>query len=261
MVRKKKQPAPSAPMGAPEWVVTFTDMISLLVTFFVLLMTFSSLDAREVLKVASILTGNRGVHANKSFAPEELKDDLLAATDLIRGAVLPHSRPAEELIENLEEMGQRSDDEHVSIDLNEVSDGLVIEFDSRASFLPGSATVNAELAKSLGEIGRVLEHYPHLVVVEGFTDSGFRPTPTYRTADEMGFARGSAAARVLLEESHLPASLVQVASHGDRRPRADESTAVGRQENRRVQIRLLSLSRLRASHLAAERERAHREDG
>ena len=42
MAKKKKQQEDEAPPGAPEWIVTFSDMISLLVTFFILLMTFST---------------------------------------------------------------------------------------------------------------------------------------------------------------------------------------------------------------------------
>ena len=63
--RKKEKKVDSGPPPAPEWVVTFTDMISLLVTFFVLLMTFSSLHAYDVLQIDAWFDGNRGVHKSK----------------------------------------------------------------------------------------------------------------------------------------------------------------------------------------------------
>jgi len=258
--RKKEREGPSGPAGAREWIVTFTDMISLLVTFFVLLMTFSSLDENEVLKVASFLTGERGIHDAEGFVAAEIQDDLLSSTDLMRGSLSPHSRPAKELAENIEAMGQKRTDEDLEMDLAQVADGLVIEFGTEESFRPGSAAVSGYLEKSLGEIGRVLEHYPYLVVVEGFTDGAFRATPTYPTVDDLAFARGAAAAQVLLRESNLPPSLVQISSHGDRLPRADEKTAVGRQQNRRVQLRVISLSRSRANHLEALEKRRDEEE-
>jgi chemotaxis protein MotB len=259
--KKKKDDGPSGPPGAPEWVVTFTDMISLLVTFFVLLMTFSSLEEYELLKVASFLSGERGVHDTKGFVAAEVQDDLLSSTDLVRGALSPHSRPAEELAENLEEMGQKKTEDHLEMDLGQVADGLVIEFGEEAAFAPGSAQVSEKLAASLGEIGRVLEHYPYLIVVEGFTDGAFRSTPSFPTADDLAFARAAGAAGILLRDSKLPASLVQISSHGDRNPRANEATAIDRQKNRRVQIRVLSLSRSRANHLEALERQKREEEG
>jgi chemotaxis protein MotB len=252
--KRKKKRVDAGPPGAPEWVVTFTDMISLLVTFFVLLMTFSSLEEYDLLKVESWLAGQKGVLESKGFVMPELPDvDQISASDMLRGARNPHSRPPSELPDNIEEMGQRESAEHLALDLERAADGLVIEFGPEASFAPGSAEPPAELARSLGEIGRVLEHYPHMVVVEGFADAGFRPTPHFRDADAVAFARAEAAARILLSESGLRPEQVQLASKGDRSPRAEDATAEGRLLDRRVQLRVLSLSRLRAVHLEARR--------
>ena len=44
MAREKKQPEPEQQAGAPEWMVTFSDCMTLLLTFFVLLLSFSSFD-------------------------------------------------------------------------------------------------------------------------------------------------------------------------------------------------------------------------
>src|SRR4030042_1366725 len=46
MPRRKKQPEPESAEGAPEWMVTFSDCMTLLLTFFVLLLSFSSFDDR-----------------------------------------------------------------------------------------------------------------------------------------------------------------------------------------------------------------------
>ena len=75
--KKKKRPEDPGPKGAPEWVVTFTDMISLLVTFFVLLMTFSSIEDYDRLRVDGFLTGTRGnikqIGGQKAFILEYLQ--------------------------------------------------------------------------------------------------------------------------------------------------------------------------------------------
>ncbi len=256
MGKKKKKAPPAAPLGAPEWVVTFTDMISLLVTFFVLLMTFSSLEASELVKVDSWLDRSPGVHKSKSSSlPTPPQDDMISETDYKRGALNPHSRPSEELAENLAEMGQKKSDDQLELDLTNVADGIVIEFGADESFDPGSTRVSERLRESLAEIGRVLEHYAHMIVVEGFTDDAFVPSREYASATSLSFARADAASRVLLAESGLRPELVQVAGLGSN-PRADDKSLEGRRLNRRVQIRILSLSRARANYLEAlERDR------
>jgi chemotaxis protein MotB len=252
MSRKRQRAADAGPPGAPEWVVTFTDMISLLVTFFVLLMTFSSLSEYDLLRVSAFLSGTRGILESSGHTLiKNPQDDYLAAIDIERGALKPHSRPAEELPENLAEMGQRLTEDRLEVRLEDVADGLVIEFGARASFSPGSAQVTPDLEQSLVELGDVLGVYPHMVVVEGFTDTAFKPTAAYPTADALAFARASNAARVLVASTGLDANQVQVAGLGQDHPRADESTAEGRQRNRRVEVRVISLSTTRAAHLEA----------
>ena len=81
--RKKRRHEDPGPPGAPEWVVTFTDMISLLVTFFVLLMTFSSLDAFDALKIDAWLDGNKGIHATRGWVMPDLpSSDVIAFSSM-----------------------------------------------------------------------------------------------------------------------------------------------------------------------------------
>jgi chemotaxis protein MotB len=239
------------PVSAPDWIVTFSDMVSLLVTFFILLMTFSSLDSHESFLVRGNLRGTRGILTNPggASAPEPPQEDVMTAMHAARGSVVPHSRPPEGLPDDLEEMGQRLSQEHIEVDLTDVADGLLIHFDPRAGFAPGSAQVNELLASALAELGRTLQHYPHLVLVEGHTDAAFEPSPAHPEPEDLALARAQAAARVLLARSELPRTLVQVAGIGSSRPSADNSSPQGRAVNRRVEVRVLSLSRARHADL------------
>lgn len=253
MAKKKQVAVDEGPKGAPDWVVTFTDMISLLVTFFVLLMTFSSMEEYDYLKVEAWLSGQKGIMENRGAVAVSTPDeDYLAATDLQRGAVQPHVRPPDKLHENLEEMGQRVTEQHLEMAFDQIADGLVIEFGREEGFDRGSTTLSDTLQKSLREIGRVLEHYPHLLVVEGFTDSGFTGTSRHPTPDALSFARAAAAADHLVQTSGMPPERVQIAGRGAAGPRASNADPEGRLMNRRVQIRVLSLSKLRASYLEGD---------
>ena len=260
--RKKRQREDEDGPGAPEWIVTFSDMISLLVTFFVMLMSFSTMeDRQEMLITTAFSNSGSGVVINLKghSAVEPPKDDWMRATHPRRGGLRPHVRPDDELLENLEEMGQKGGEDYEEIDFNQALDGLQISFASEASFAPGSAEVPAGLRERLVELAGVLEHYAHLVVVEGFTDTEFEPTAEYPTAEGLSAARASAAARVMADESSLGADVIQVAGLGASRPRETNDTASGRSANRRVEVRVLALSRARAQKLESLRARREEE--
>jgi len=245
MARKREEE--EVPQGAPDWIVTFADMISLLVTFFILMMTFSSLEVYDAFSVTRNLIGTTGVltgaQGTSAVAPPDV--DLMSAMDAVRGAPTTHARPTEELLENLDEMGQKDTDEHTAIDLKEVRDGLVITFDERGSFAPGSAEPTPYLRQVLQELAQVLEHYRFLVCVEGHTDTEFKSTPDYPTAEALGAARAAAAARWMVERSELSPTMVQVSTSGMEQPIAPNDHVDGRRLNRRVEVRLLSISRSR----------------
>lgn len=245
------------PPGAPEWVVTFTDMISLLVTFFVLLMTFSSMEEHDLLRVQGLVKGNKGVLENtngqRSMKPPPV--DQIANTDPLVGAEEPHSRPSDEIPEEKSEKAREDSPDAMKTDLTNIQDGLLIEWDKEAGFSPGSALINAQLATELAQVAEVLTHYPHKLVVEGHDDNTFAGSNKYVDSTSLSLARSIAAARVLVDAGIQP-SRIQLAAYGSSRPRALNDTPIGRVQNRRVGIRVLSMPRNRALQLEIEREAA-----
>ena len=156
--------------GAPPWITTFVDMISLLVTFFILLFTFSSIEEYDTFTFKQDILGTRGTIESQRGpnAIDPPKEDVMSAMDVARGAAIPHSRPPEMLSENLEEMGQKLTDEHIEFDAKKVQDGIVLRFGPAASFKPGSAQVNAVLEQALVELAGVMQYYPAPARRRGF---------------------------------------------------------------------------------------------
>jgi chemotaxis protein MotB len=246
---------PVPPAGAPDWIVTFADMISLLVTFFILLMTFSSMEAYDAFQVEANILGSTGTLSNSKgeSAVQPPQADIMAAIDAKRGARLPHSRPSAELLDQVSELGRKDGDEHVEIDLAAVKDGIVIRYDERASFEPGSVALTPYLKGAIAELARVLQHYSFTVVVEGHTDDRFRQTRKFETPEALSVARATAVAEEALASSKLSPLQVQTSGYGAAKPIATNETPEGRRSNRRVEIRVMSLSRVRAAEVARTR--------
>lgn len=237
------------PQSAPEWIVTFSDMISLLVTFFVMLMSFSTIEENE----AAIIVGAFGqrsggiLEGGPSSSVTEPPRDRMLATNPLRGGDVPHSRPAEELPENLDEMGQKLGAGELEVDFTAATDGLLLRFGDDCAFEPGSARVPAPLSRALDELGEVLQHYSHLVVIEGHAGASFTPTTALPDAEALSTARAAAAARILLDGNDLSRDLLQVNGLGTQAARDGRHAEC-------VEIRVLSLSKARSRALERARE-------
>jgi chemotaxis protein MotB len=224
MGHRKKKPEEHA--HAESWLVSYCDMISLLVTFFLMMLTFSTKTADDVREVGlQILNGGGGVLEGRTLPFGEHLD---------REAVAGF---AQELAQFLD---QRGFDDAATI--RRVKDGFSIGFDLDSSFEPGSAVPPAALVANLKELAPILARWTQLVVVDGFVEGDFQPVAAFPDAESLGIARAAAAADVLLASSQISPARLQIATAGTAYPRGDESNSLGRASNRRVEIRVVSLS-------------------
>ena len=246
-----------APAGAPEWIVTFSDMVSLLVTFFVMLMSFSSMDENDSMVIRQAFANSGGgvlLNLNGPSLVDSPPLDHMTAVHPLRGSSTPHTRDSEQLLDNLLEMGQGKQDDHVELDLSKMQDGLVVVFHERTNFGPNEFVPSAALEKDLRELARVLQYYPFWIVVEGYTDSAFAPSDRHSTAEELALTRAMNAAALLVQEAPMLEHSIQVSGLGAKRPRASNDSAEGRTKNRRIEIRLLSMSESRAAQFKRARD-------
>ncbi len=230
--------------GAPMWITTFVDMVSLLVTFFILLYTFSTIrpyDAftypKNILSTSGLFQGSAN---DTMIAPQ---DDLMLAMDIHRGSRIRHTRPVQHLRQNMEEMGQVLEEDQLEVNIREAEDGLRIQFGPESCFAPGGAVPTPALKKALREIAEMAILYPVQVVVEGHTDDRFIATREYPSADDLSLERARAASDILAIEGNYPKGMIALEAHADSTPRVENArSASERTINRRVELRLVSIS-------------------
>jgi len=222
----KRRKKPEEHSHGESWLVSYCDMISLLVTFFLMMLTFSTKSSDDIREVGlQILGGGGGVLEGRTLPFGEHLD---------REAVAGF---ADDLAQFLD---QRGVDESASI--RRVKDGFSIGFDVESSFEPGSAVPPAPLVANLRELAPILSHWTQMIVVDGFVEGDFTPSARYADAESLGLARASAAANILLAAAKIPPAHLQIGTAGTSLPRADESTPLGRASNRRIEIRVVSLA-------------------
>jgi outer membrane protein OmpA-like peptidoglycan-associated protein len=212
------------------------------------------MEEHELLRVASLLHGSPGLvrdfdSAEMVAAPDP---DLIADTHPVYGADEPHTRPAEHIPRELSEQATAVQPRKQQIDLSRLGDGLALTWDRSAAYGPGELAPNARLTQALIDTAKVLTNYPHLIVVEGHTADDFVPSAAFPDAEAESFERARRAAAVLTSAG-IAAERIQLSGQGIARPRNFGQTAEARLENRRVELRILTLPSSRRERIEAVR--------
>lgn len=230
--------------GGLRWLLTYADLITLLMVFFVVLYSISKVDQAKYVALsrsirASLLhsnTANSIIDAAEVPAnTQEILPDTAASTlDMEPSELLDLQQIGLDLSRAVEGAGLSS---QVSIVIAER--GLVISFADNVFFDLGRALVRPESAAVLARIAPILTRLPNKIVVEGHTDDLPIHTAQFPSNWELSVARAVAVARRLSERDGIDPRRLAATGYGEWRPRFPNANAENRAKNRRVDIVLL----------------------
>lgn len=232
-----KKKCPDCPECMPEWLAAFGDLMSLLLCFFVLLLSMSSMDAKKVSEAIGSLAGAMSVLEGGSQT-EVSKRRLQISTPIESDDET--SETVNRITEAVSEMNEMKEKgKGPSVSLEESQDGFVIQLPASLLFKEGSAKIEDEEALLfLKRIAMIVEELPNEVEVSvrGHTDNSSpgRNSP-YRDNWELSSARAISVLQELLIDGIVPERL-SAAGFAEFRPIASNATAEGRDKNRRVEI-------------------------
>ncbi len=235
---KKKQECPT---GAPEWMVTYSDMVTLLLCFFAALFNVSEVDEIQLQQMISSLN-NIGMGASEGGATltsgrnADLGNTIMSLPSMERGRSMS---TAKKKATSLFSPEIKSNKVRVSSDER----GLVISLASDAFFGPASAQVNIEETRDillrLGVLLSSEEVAGRKFRIEGHTDSiPVDPAGPWESNWQLSAARSINVLKYLTDIG-VEEKRFQVAGFSDTVPLADNSTPEGRAYNRRVDIVIL----------------------
>jgi len=225
-------------------MVTFADLMSLLLTFFVLLLSFSNM---EVVKFQAMVGSVRDAFGMKS--PFELSDtptgkDILPNQTPRPGevdATVAGEDPAPQQVrEKLQEMLERAGlaDKGVAI---ETDTGVVLQLSGDVMFDSGQAQLNEGAMPLLEELAEYTLSVQYKLDVVGYTDNIPIATAIYPSNWELSAARAGQAVRYLTERGVDPNRLRAI-GRADTNPLQPNDTPEGRAHNRRVEFMFTRLS-------------------
>ena len=216
--REAKPKADDGP-DPDAWMVTFSDLLTLLMTFFVLI--FASQDpVEQVIKEA--------------FGQSVGVFGLFRQSFVEKLVVSPRQDLSQDRIQVfLTEIGS------TEVNVRQEQRGLVITLPSDAYFAPNQSQLTPKAIKRIDQLGAYLKFTRHAIRVEGHTDSEEQGRPAYPSPYELSLAR----ARVVLGElakAQVPEARMSVAGYGPARPKYTNLSRAGRERNRRVEIIILN---------------------
>ncbi|WP_456470643.1 OmpA family protein [Caminibacter sp.] len=226
------------PKCMPGWLATFGDLMSLLLCFFVLLLSMSTMDAKKVKEAIGSLAGALSV-LEGGTQTEVSRERIQKATPIQKTEET--SETVNRLSSAIAEFKQfTAGGKGPAIVLEEGEEGFFIRLPADITFPPGSAQItNEDALLFLKRIALIIKEYlPKNVEIQvrGYTDNTPPPKNSpYADNWELSAARALSVLKILIKDGVNPKQL-SAAAYGEYHPVASNATPEGRAKNRRVEI-------------------------
>ncbi|MCR5338398.1 MAG: flagellar motor protein MotB [Lachnospiraceae bacterium] len=263
MAKRKEDPPPA---GSPAWMATFSDLMNLLLCFFVLLFSMSTVDAKKFEAVAasfsqtfSIFDGGAtaigdGILISNGVSQLNELDQYINSTgksadtetqhDLLEEFKEASTKEAEAMVEKIEEALKEDVNEQEyeqAIDIDFTSQYVSLTLNGAFLFDSGSADLKEEAYPVLDKVGQLLTRYATSTVeIDGHTDNVPIHNSKFESNDALSSFRALSVFKYFMQTTPLDPANVRHAGCGEYQPIADNSTPEGRAKNRRVEIRIFT---------------------
>lgn len=255
------------PKGAPAWQSTFSDLMNLLLCFFVLLFSMSTVDAEKFQLVIASLSSSMsilpaggasigdgdmvGAGVNQLEFLNKYYNDLANSKSHTESTTEGTDANAQEQYEQMElsESEQMAQDIEKQLDNSSLKDMVDVDFTSEyvqlslngaLLFESGKSEIMQEAYPVVNKISTILATYQdNLIEIEGHTDNvPVSARSKYESNDVLSMYRALSVADYVRANTSLDPSHIKSSGRGDYDPVADNSTAEGRARNRRVEIKV-----------------------
>jgi len=228
--KPKKQPA-----GAPAWMITYSDLVTLLLTFFVLLLSMANMDQVKFSQAAGSLRGAFGVFGGKDqkeISPPTLVEIAPVHDDLVQRL---YSRI-------MTQMNRLRLDP--SIKLVKDRGAVILQINESILFSPGTSQLKPAAYPVLAKVAGLIRPLPLQLRVEGHTDD-----VPYSRSDmsnwDLSVARSVSVLKYFQTADLFPLDRMSAVGYGSEHPLVDNDTLENRAKNRRVEFVLESLGSYR----------------
>lgn len=239
MAKKKKK------LEEGNWLDTYADTVTLLLTFFVLLYSMSSVDAEKLKQVSEALNTVMTGKTADSIMQYDTYDGsvpLIGKESKTEGQLEADMEGESHFTRTYEDLQEFIDKNNLSelVSIQEDARGVVIQLKDSILFEKAKADIKPEAIVVLDSISTLIAAMPNQIIVEGHTDNDPISTYEYQSNWELSAARASRVLRYFVEEKGQLPSRFSVSSYGDTKPNFANTTEESKAQNRRVNILVVS---------------------
>lgn len=231
-MKKKKGKEPNN----ERWLLTYSDLITLLMIFFLIMYASSNIDKVKYQSLASSFMSAFG--GGKSLIGTDSRVDINDASKPLDTNSVEKIK-LEDIKKNMDKYLQQNNLQgSVSTKIEER--GLVVSIQDSMFFDTGKADVRPESKQKIIEIGKILNAMGNYIRVEGHTDNIPISNDRFRSNWELSAIRATNVTEILINDAGIPPQMAASVGYGEYRPVATNLTADGRSQNRRVDIVILN---------------------
>ncbi len=222
------------------WMTTYSDLVTLLLCLFVLLFSFSVIDAKKFEMIIMSFQGSLGILDSGKTIDEDYHISQALQSDLL----FKDPRDTDSMEWLIEQLGDyiKESGLEATIVLGVEERGLLIRFKDQVLFDSGKAFIREDAEIIVQSIGEILKQNERSIRVEGHTDNVPMNTPMYPSNWELSTARAVNVVKFFVENVGIPPVRLSAAGYGEYHPIIDNDTAENRQMNRRVDVVILRSS-------------------
>lgn len=252
MKRKRDEPEESG--GGYNWMDTYGDMVTLLLCFFVLLYSFSSVDSAKWQALVGAFSGTSAISAIPSFDVNTVREQPITQIDPMvnyenreKDATQSEISAANARLQEINDLYDRLyvsvrtyiDEHGLQDEMNvlRTDDAIILRFGEIALFEPGQANIlpkNRETMSHMIDIIAQNEKAIKMVSIEGNTDNVPIHNAQFTDNWDLSVKRATNALRLVLSEGKISETKISAIGYGEHQPIDSNATPEGRSHNRRV---------------------------
>jgi len=239
-----KKKCPACPKCMPGWLAAFGDLMSLLLCFFVLLLSMSTMDAKKIEEAIGSLAGalsvlEGGTRTEISRERNQLASPIESSDETSKKKVTESAKSA---ITEINEMLKTSGNPEIS--LEETESGFIIRLPDGLLFAPGSAVIqNEDALLFLKRIALIVKRLPEAMQINARGHTDINPPDSsspFKDNWELSTARAVSVAKELIKNK-IPPRKITASGKAEFDPLTSNATEEGRAKNRRVELHFFSL--------------------
>ena len=221
--------------GAPAWMATFSDLATLLLTFFVLLLSFAEMDVIEFREMLGSVRNAFGTQTEVPGHIEALNTTPIEWHDTPSSPIIALDEKQSSALREIRRfVRQREMQNDVEVAVSER--GVVVRLKDSIAFATGSDQLNEGVKPVLDLVGELVVEFPEGLTIEGHTDDRPIRSDRFPSNWELSTARATAVLRHVQRDGPLKVQRLRVAGYADTEPLVPNSNEDNRARNRRVEF-------------------------